>query len=263
MPERTLDGVGVLVTRPEHQAAGLVAEIESRGGRAILFPSIEIVPRDPADVADDAANLSPPDMTIFISRNAVDHGIAYAAGELVAIGPATAAAIENAGHRVAVRPSAGFSSEHLLAAERLIDVAGKVIRIVRGNAGREKLAETLRDRGATVEYLSTYLRRPPDYADSQIQALVQRWQSGEIDACVVMSVESFSNLCGSIGNSCTDLLSRTVLVTPSARVLKEAFKLAAGFRAILSTGPQDGELADSLAIVRTLRPALTAKRMQS
>lgn len=253
MPEHTLDGVCVLVTRPRHQAAGLVAEIESRGGSAIVFPSIEIVPRDAAEVANDVAGLSSPDMTIFISRNAVEYGIGYAEGELVAIGPATAAAIERAGRRVAVRPSAGFDSEHLLQANELVDVSGKVIRIVRGNPGREKLADTLRDRGATVEYLSTYLRRRPACSDGEIRELVRRWQSGEVDACVVMSVESFSNLCELLGKSCADLLSGTILVTPSARVLKEAFKLAARFRAILSTGPQDGQIADSLAIVRTLR----------
>ena len=48
MSERLLDGAGVLVTRPRQQADELVEAIEARGGIAISFPVIEIVPRNTA-----------------------------------------------------------------------------------------------------------------------------------------------------------------------------------------------------------------------
>jgi uroporphyrinogen-III synthase len=39
---RPLDGVGVLVTRPAHQAEQLCALVEQQGGTAIPFPVLEI-----------------------------------------------------------------------------------------------------------------------------------------------------------------------------------------------------------------------------
>jgi len=42
MSESTLNGFGVLVTRPEHQADELATAIEDAGGEAIRFPVIDI-----------------------------------------------------------------------------------------------------------------------------------------------------------------------------------------------------------------------------
>ena len=46
MTDSPLHGVGVLVTRPRAQAAELIDAIQSKGGNAICFPVINIVPRD-------------------------------------------------------------------------------------------------------------------------------------------------------------------------------------------------------------------------
>ena len=74
MSDAPLQGVGVLVTRPRAQAAELVAEVERAGGTAICFPVIEIAARDPQAIARDEAALGHPDITIFVSRNAVEFG---------------------------------------------------------------------------------------------------------------------------------------------------------------------------------------------
>ena len=58
MTESPLAGVGVLVTRPEHQADELVAAIERRGGVAIRFPTLQIIARDANDVAGAAQGLA-------------------------------------------------------------------------------------------------------------------------------------------------------------------------------------------------------------
>jgi uroporphyrinogen-III synthase len=46
MPDRPLQGVGVLVTRPRTQATELVDAIEAQGGMAYCFPVIEIAAFD-------------------------------------------------------------------------------------------------------------------------------------------------------------------------------------------------------------------------
>ena len=51
-----LTGVGVLVTRPAHQSGELGDAIESAGGHPILFPVIDIVPRDNQQIKADLAH---------------------------------------------------------------------------------------------------------------------------------------------------------------------------------------------------------------
>ena len=95
MSDTALAGAGILVTRPAHQAHELIAAIEGAGGRAIPFPVLKIVAINPDKVAAARASMPAPDVVVFVSRNAVDHGIDYVGNGLIAaIGPATAAAIE-------------------------------------------------------------------------------------------------------------------------------------------------------------------------
>ena len=250
MPELNLDGVGVLITRPQHQAGDLAEAIEARGGSVISFPVIEIVARDKADVLADVAELEDPAITIFISRNAVDHGLPYANGKLAAIGPATSDAIRQAGARVDICPSSGFDTEHLLAEPALDDVAGKTIRIIRGDGGRELLARTLEERGAHVDCVSTYRRNLPAYAAEELNSLEQRWRAGDLSAVIVMSNQSLENLGALLSDWCREQLPRTPLVTPAARVLKEAMNQYPGCPAILAAGPRTSDIVDALLAAR-------------
>src|SRR5210317_2228042 len=84
MADRPLHGVGVLVTRPRTQATELVDAIEAQGGTAYCLPVIDIAPLDELDVRAAAKALDKPDFVIFVSRNAVEYGIEYAANGKVA-----------------------------------------------------------------------------------------------------------------------------------------------------------------------------------
>lgn len=246
MPDRPLAGVAVLVTRPRAQAGDLIAAIEAAGGRAILFPVLDIAPRAAADIARDAAGLAAPDVTIFISRNAVLHGIDHAGGGRIAvIGPATAEAVAEAGHEVDIRPEGGFDSEHLLAEPELRQVAGKRVRIIRGQAGRELLADELRARGAEVDYLPVYERRLPDVAAEDIARLAAAWRSGDIDVVTIMSVESLDNLVALVPGA-ADYLVGTALVTPAARVIQKAKDRFPASRPVLASGPQASEMVEAI-----------------
>ena len=75
MAEPLAGAAGVLVTRPRQQSAELAAAIEAAGGRSILFPVIEIVPRSTTAIEEDCAHLHSPDIVIYVSRNAVEHGL--------------------------------------------------------------------------------------------------------------------------------------------------------------------------------------------
>lgn len=258
MTELPLAGIGVLVTRPQHQADDLISAIERNGGTAIPFPTLQIVARDAAEVAAEVALLSSPDIVIFVSSNAVRFGLAHAADARIAVvGPATAAAIDAAGQSVDIRAESGFDSEHLLAAMQHTDVAGKTVRIIRGQDGRELLAETLRERGAVVEYLCVYERLLPEYTVAASTSLVTKWRRGDIDVVTAMSVASFNNLVALLPDPGGELLARTPLVTPATRVLKEALSQFPKLPVMLADAPDADEIVNAI-IATTGAPGRTA-----
>lgn len=257
MPERLPEDYGVLVTRPREQAVELADEIRARGGRPLLFPAIEIRPRDPAIVKRELEASPPADITIFISRNAVRHGLVFASGRLAAIGPTTAAEIRRLGRRVDILSAAGFDSESLLAEPAFADLDGRCVRIVRGNPGRALLASELGRRGARVDAVEAYSRELPRYTDDERRELADHWQRSEVDAIVIMSVESLDNLARLLPDGCQPGPAGPLLVTPAERVLKEARQRFPGCPAALAAGPRASELVDCLAAHTARAEALT------
>ena len=257
MTEAPLEGVGVLVTRPRSQASELVAAIEAAGGTAFCFPVLEIVAIDESVVSAKADALARPDVVIFVSRNAVEYGLEYSqGGQLAAIGPSTAAAIAAAGRIADIQPSAGYDSEHLLAEPILNEVAGKHIRIIRGGAGRELLAEELVARGAHVDYLSVYERRLPEVSPQTLSDLEARWRQGSINIITSMSVQSFRNLVALLPAWCEAQLEMTPLVTPAGRVLKEVLDRYPASRPIIASGPRAEEMVEAIIALHKVDPAL-------
>ena len=257
MAEAALKGVGVLVTRARTQAGELVAAIEAAGGTAFCFPVLDIAAIDENIVAANAAALATPDIVIFVSRNAVEYGLKYSqSGQLAAIGPSTAAAIAAAGRIVDIQPAAGYDSEHLLAEPVLRDVAGKCIRIIRGSAGRDLLAEELTARGAHVDYLSVYERKLPIVSAQTLSDLEGRWRQGDINVITSMSVQSFRNLVTLLPAWCEAQLEVTPLVTPAGRVLKEVLDRYPASRPIIASGPQAEEMVDAIIALHKADPAL-------
>ena len=247
MAKGALAGTGVLVTRPRVQATELADAIEHHGGEAFCFPVIEIVAHDPQVIQDAAARQATPDIVVFISRNAVEHGIAYTDGALIAvIGPATAEAVRAAGRIVDIQPASGYDSEHLLAEAALQDVDGKHVRIIRGTQGRELLAEELRQRGATVDYLSVYERRLPDVDPDTLAEVERRWRQGAINVITVMSVQSLTNLGRILPEWCAAQIASTPLVTPSGRVLKETLDRYPASRPALAAGPGADDMVQAI-----------------
>lgn len=172
-----LDGIVVMVTRPAPQARLLCDRIESQGGRVICFPVLEIAPVEAAGPLQALlGRLGGYDIAVFVSANAVARGVPMVLAHggwppgtrVAAVGERTAAELAQFGLAVDIRPQGGFNSEGLLAVDALNEVAGKRIVIFRGQGGRELLAETLRRRGATVDYAEVYRRVRPAAALGEV-----------------------------------------------------------------------------------------------
>ena len=238
-----LAGRVILVTRPVHQSAALAEGIRAAGGEALLFQALEIVPLDPHSLASRLSRLSDYDMAIFISPNAARFGMAAVREvatlpdeiEVFAVGPGTAKTLETLGLSGVTMPP-GQDSEALLALPQLEQVAGKRIAIFRGIGGRPLLADTLRARGATVDYVECYRRRCPD-ADAG--PLLQRWT--EVSAVTIASTETLQNLAAMLGDSGAGLLRAIPLFVPHAKIA-EAARMSGMTEVIVTAGGDAGLL---------------------
>ncbi|WP_058375430.1 uroporphyrinogen-III synthase [Pandoraea norimbergensis] len=118
------------------------------------------------------------------------------------VGPGSAQALAEAGiappqHQVIVPPGgpdARFDSEALLAELDVAALAGRRVLIVRGDGGRELLADTFRAAGAQVDIVSAYTRRAPAPDASAWAALEARLTSSVPCAWVLTSSEAVRHL---------------------------------------------------------------------
>ena len=165
-----LQGRTVVVTRPADQAGEFIAVLERAGAVPLAFPTLAIAPRE-LDAADrqKILDLDRYRAVICVSANAARLGLDALADYWpqwpvqqlwFAVGPATGEAMKSWGVPVTVAQQ-GATSETLLDHPELKLVAGEHILILRGEGGRETLADTLRERGASVDYLELYQRVTP------------------------------------------------------------------------------------------------------
>ncbi|HEX2139995.1 MAG TPA: uroporphyrinogen-III synthase, partial [Woeseiaceae bacterium] len=131
------------------------------------------------------------------------------------------------------------------------DVRGRTIRIVRGDRGRELLGNTLRERGAAVDYLSVYRRLPVRHSQAELDELERVWRRGGIDIITVMSVETLDNLLTALPPYCRAALPATPLVTPSKRVIQTAADQIPAVRATLAPGPLPADMLRALVACAT------------
>lgn len=216
-----LGGRGILVTRPRAQASGLVAQIVAAGGDPVLFPTIAINPiAAPAPAQSLLARLAEFDHVIFVSANAVQFGLALAPATwpdrvaAIAVGPATAQALEQAKIPRVVMPATRFDSEGVLALDSLQQLHGRRVLMVRGVGGRDLLERVLAERGAVVDIAAVYTRHHPR---EDAGPLIARWRAGNIHAVICTASEAARNLHVSLATD-LDLLARTPVFVPHARI---------------------------------------------
>ncbi|MBA4186601.1 MAG: uroporphyrinogen-III C-methyltransferase [Planctomycetaceae bacterium] len=166
---RLLFGRRVLVTRPSHQALGMVRKLEHLGAVVSRFSAVEI--REPADFAPvdralDQLREGAWDWLVFTSANGVhallrrlesrgDDLRILGRVKIATIGPKTAEALREYRLRANLVPATTYSSEGL--ADALVEhVVGKRVLLARANRGRELLREELAKQAAEVEQVTVY-----------------------------------------------------------------------------------------------------------
>jgi len=247
-----LAGRAILVTRPEAQAARLCALIETAGGEALRFPTLAILP--PRDAAKAAAVLSPTglsvyDLAVFVSPTSVKAAFDLmdkpwpAALPVAAVGTGTARALQARGVTGVIVPAQGADSEALAALPRLQSVAGLRLLIVRGEGGREWLGNTLRERGAGVDYAECYRRAQPDIPESAVRAMAERWRSGGVHAVCITSRAALVNLL-KIFPGDENTIGATPLFAAHGRIAGVATQR--GFSRVIECEPGDESMISAL-----------------
>jgi len=242
-----LDGVGVIVTRPQRQAAGFATKIAALGGRPIIWPAIVILPPDDGErLARAHAMLGDYDIAIFVSANAVEYGAPRAAAWPAGIvtyapGPGTAEALAAAGIANARIPVKSWDSEGLLDLPDLQDVSGKRIVVFRGEGGREFLGNALRMRGGTVDHVTCYRRVAPQTGAA---GLIEAMRDGRAHALTLTSAEGLDNLIAALGAAGRALLERLPTFAAHPRIAERAREH--GLSAVETAGGDAGLLAGLL-----------------
>ncbi len=246
MGDRPLAGLNIVVTRPREQAAGLVQRIEQLGGKALLFPLLEIeAVRDDRALREQISHLQQTDLAIFISPNAVRYGMAAirASGALPAslkiatVGPGSAKGLRELGIDQVIVPAGRFDSEGLLELPELQNVAGRRVMIFRGDGGRELLGDALKTRGAKVEYITCYLRRKYELDAGMLLSAMP-------DAITVTSTEALAHLWGMLKEQDRARFAVMPLFAPHTRIAEAARQQ--GWQHVVATGSGDDGLISGL-----------------
>lgn len=186
-PRGELAGQRVIVTRPFHQAAELREMLEAHGATVLLIPALEMQPPANPGPLDEALRESGRyQWAIFTSANTVERVAARAAelalpplqrllanAQICAIGPATQAALESLGCRVALLPER-YVAESVAAAFSAVPLAGVRVLLPRAEVARDVVPAALRERGALVDVVDAYRSVIPAGSIAAIREMLDR-----------------------------------------------------------------------------------------
>ncbi|MBG0840308.1 uroporphyrinogen-III synthase [Ectopseudomonas toyotomiensis] len=219
----------LLLTRPAEDCAALAQILAAQGVVSHCMPLLAIEALDETPEQRSAfADLQRYCAMIVVSKPAAriglqllaQHGAPTPELPWFSVGAATAAVLAEQGLAVHF-PDLGDDSEALLALPALqqaIEAPAPRVLILRGEGGREFLAERLRSQGVSVDYLPLYRRVLPQYAPGELSRQVR---AERLNGLVVSSGQGFEHLLQLAGDD-WPALARLPLFVPSPRVAEQA-----------------------------------------
>jgi uroporphyrinogen-III synthase len=255
-------GWRLLLTRPVDESRALALTLAEVGVYSASLPLLEIEPLPVSEanrsiVYDLAAYCA----VIVVSKPAARLGLAMVdevwpqppMQKWFTVGAATAQILDDYGLQVFF-PEHGDDSEALLELPQFQEAVSGYdprVLIMRGEGGRELLAERLRAQGVRVDYLPLYRRNLPQYPAF---ALSEKVQAERLNGLVVSSGQGFEHL-RELAGAAWPTLAQIPLFVPSPRVAEIA--RAAGALTVV-----DCRGASAAALLTALRqhaaPALQA-----
>lgn len=252
-----LEGRRILICRPEPSASELSKVLSSVGAECVSFPTIDINFIEPsAEDRQHILNLDQYSKVIVVSQFAAQGMVelidtywpqAPSNQHWFGIGRKTTQVLSEYGLNVH-DSERDLSSEDLLQEPALENVKGEGILIVKGKAGRSKLEQGLRDRGAKIHQIELYERRLPNYSKEQVHSALVEFQADSIIALSNDTLENLAELCTQHGLALSSIQHRHLLV-PSERVAH--FASALGYtKTLISTQLKPINIIQTLAKIK-------------
>lgn len=237
-----------LVVRPAQQAEDLVQLLRQQGHQPLCCPLLET--RAGSELSHLPPLLATADIVIAVSMHAIHfaHHFLLQTGQTwphidyFAVGQASADAFAEIG--IQAQSPDDPRSEGLLLLPALQPMAGKRVLILRGNGGRDLIAQTLASRGALVHYCATYERHYPELDGN---ALTHHWQEAGLDSLLITSGELLQRLLELVPSQQLPWLYDRLLVVPSPRVAELA-EVAGFTRIVIAQGASNQALVAALEL---------------
>jgi uroporphyrinogen-III synthase len=243
----------VVVTRPADQAGPWVASLRQAGIDAVALPLLGIAPADDPRPVDMAwQTLADQALIVFVSPNAATQFFARrppgtgwpAALRAASPGPGTSEVLRGLGvpPGALIEPSpdaAQFDSEALWQQLGRLPWPGRRVTIVRGEGGREWLADQLVAAGAEVGFVCAYRRGPPQLDEVQRARLRQAVAEPQRHLWMFSSSEAIDQLGAAAGLDVTGLrhaLRQATAIATHPRIAERA--RAAGFTSVWPCRPE-------------------------
>jgi len=242
----------IVVTRPVAQAGKLIEKLERLGADVTSFPVIAIsAAENHQQLLTQVKSLGTYDIAIFISRNAAIYGselIKQTGGwpnhtQIAAIGDSTARQLQKQGLTTDIVASGVANSENLLSTRAMSSVNGKRIAIFRGNGGREILADSLRNRGAVVDYIECYKRKLPN---TNHDVLTRLWDKNTLHGIIITSAEGLKNLYKMVKKDDLARLNITPIYVISSTMVELSGKLGYKLTPIQMASARDDDVVEAV-----------------
>lgn len=228
----------ILITRPTTQGRELVAKLAELGIESISQPLFDYGANATTNDIKHRLDQANAPILIFVSVAAVAYADrALPIGQwpyqsIIAVGEATQTALQNRGI-TSICPEQ-HDSEGLLTLPELSNIEGQDIIIVRGDGGRELIAEQLSLRGANVNYLESYQRVWRTFAND----IAQQWKNEQINCIVTTSNALLDYTLGLLGQLDSYWQETCLWVVASERIAMRA-KQAGLAKVINANGASD------------------------
>jgi len=245
----------LILTRPRAQAQDWVQRMARLGVACDCVPLLDIAPLDPAPARQAWERLASQALLMFVSPNAVEHffaarppGMSWPAHTLAAtVGPGSAQALLRQGVPPALlrQPppdSPSLDSEHLWPVLSGEAWQGREVLMVRGDGGREWLADRLREAGAQVGAVSVYRRQAPRLAPAEQAVLDRALAQPQAHVWLFSSAEAIDHLPALAGTTAD--WSRSRAIATHERIAQRARRLGLGH--VVLTRPDAAAVATAL-----------------
>lgn len=211
-----LRGWRILVTRASHQAFGLSDPLRELGAEVIEIPTIEIRSTGSFAALDHALiKIDHYDTLILTSVNGVEilferyNRMSLPIVDMqhllvVAIGPATAAAIQSEGVGVSIVPKQ-YVAESVIEALRGKLFKESRVLLVRAKVARDVLPDELRKMGAQVDVIDAYETAIPEGTRGKLENLFTE-PSAKPHLITFTSSSTATNLLAALGDRARELL---------------------------------------------------------